>query len=79
MTLRGFRLLQDHWTIRHREKYARTFQVINYITAAFGRQGELKPGSVFPILEDLDRALENDEDDIDPRAAFETISGSLIR
>jgi hypothetical protein len=78
MTMRGFRLLQDHWLMRERGKYARSFQVINYITAAFGRQGELRPADVFPILADAVAKAEED-DDIDPRDSMRQMTQMLSR
>jgi hypothetical protein len=79
MTLRGFRALQDHWLMREREKYARSYQIINYITAAFGRTSELNPGDVFPILADIVKQAEESDDDIDPRESFQMAKHAMSK
>ncbi len=69
--MRGFRALQDHWMAREKEKWFRSYQEINYVTAAFGRKTELQPGEVYPILKSIGDAIEESDEDIDPRQSFE--------
>lgn len=44
----------------------RYFKLIDCLTLAFGRSGELKPGDVFPSLKNLPAAQEEDDYDIGP-------------
>lgn len=50
--------------------------MIEHVTAANGRTGELDPGSVFASLKDI-RFVEPDEDDVDPRQAFQNLTAAF--